>query len=282
MALLALVSSLLWGTADYLGGILTRRRPALVVVLAVQVVGLVAVGLVAVGSDSVRLGAGAAAAVAAGVAGAVALSAFYAALAAGTMGVVAPIAATGVAVPALVSWARGDRPATGAVAGMILAALGVVLASGLDPAGGVGRRRAPALAAVAAANFGSVLVLVDSATAHPGTSTLAVLTVMRLVAALALGALLALRRTPVRLGRGDAPAVVTAGLCDVAAVGLYALASEGDADLAVVAVLASLYPVVTALLARQLLQERLSRVQVTGVVAALGGVVLIASSGAAG
>jgi len=290
VALLALLSSVLWGTADYLGGVLTRRRPALVVVLGMQLTGLAAVAVVVAFRGEVPTGRYLWYAVGAGLAGAVALTAFYQALAVGTMGVVAPVAATGVAVPVGVSWLRGERPGAAALVGLLLAAAGVVLASGLDPGGrgepGSSRsgssRVATGLAVVAAFGFGSVLVLVDRAIAADPTSTPVLLGAMRITSAVVVGAFLLVRRTPVRLGRADAWPLVTTGLCDTAAVGLYAVASRGDADLAVVAVLASLYPVVTALLARQLLGEHLSRTQVTGVCAVLGGVVLIAASGAAG
>ncbi|HVF20417.1 MAG TPA: EamA family transporter [Mycobacteriales bacterium] len=283
MAFLALLASLLWGTADYLGGVLTRRRPALVVVLAMQVTGLVAVAALAAVRGAAPVGDYLWYAAAAGAAGAMALTSFYQALAIGTMGVVAPVAATGVGVPVVVSWLRGERPAAMAAAGLLLAAAGVVLSSGFDPRNGRGRSSLPAtgLAAVAAVGFGSVLVLVDRAADQEVYSTPVLLVVMRATTAVVVALVLLARRGPVRVARADLPALCVTGLCDVAAVGLYAVASTSDADLAVVAVLASLYPVVTALIARRLLAERLSRVQVGGVVTVLVGVSLIAGSGAA-
>ncbi|HVE64032.1 MAG TPA: EamA family transporter [Mycobacteriales bacterium] len=282
MALLALVSSLLWGTADYIGGVLSRRCPALLVVAVVQVVGLVLAGSLLLLRRDAPFGPYLLLAAGAGAAIAVALSAFYQALAVGTMGVVAPIAATGVAVPVVVSWAQGDRPGALATGGILLAASGVVLASGLDLRHGGASRAAFGLAFLAALGFGSVLVLVDRATSGEGSSTLAVLAVMRATGAVLTIATVALRRTPLTVRRADVPTLVLAGGCDLGAVGLYAVAASGAADLAVVAVLASLYPVVTALLARRLLAERMRRSQVAGVVAALTGVVLIAGSGGAG
>ncbi len=282
MALLALVSSLLWGTADYLGGVLARRRPALLVVAGVQIVGLLLAGALLALRRDAPVGSYLLLAVAAGVAIAVALSSFYQALAVGTMGVVAPVAATGVAVPVVVSWVQGDRPAALAVLGMMLAATGVVLASGLELHRGRANLVAFGLAVVAAVGFGSVLVLIDRATSADRSSTLAVLVTMRGTGAVLVGAAMVARRTPVSLGRADLPSIVVAGTCDLGAIGLYAVAAGGDADLAVVAVLASLYPVVTVLLARRLLAERMSRSQVVGVVAALTGVVVIAGSGATG
>lgn len=280
MALLALACSLLWGTGDYLGGVVSRRRPAVVVVLVVQALGVLLVVTAAAVTGSLAVGAARGTAVAAGLAGAVALSAFYAALALGTMGVVAPIAATGVVVPVVVSWLRGERPGVAAGAGILLAGCGVVLSSTAERRGR-GHLLAPALAVLAAAGFGSVLVLVDRAAAVPGATTLGILVTMRFSAAALLAVVVAARRLPLRLARTDLPVIGLAAVCDVVAVGVYALATQRATNLAVVAVLASLYPVVTALIARRLLAERLSRWQVAGVGAALAGVVLIAA-GAAG
>ena len=96
-ALLALLSSLLWGGADFLGGTVSRRLPALLVVGASQFAGLLAITLVAVASGELDAPTGYLPwAVAAGIAGLIGLVAFYSALAMGTMGVVSPIAALGV------------------------------------------------------------------------------------------------------------------------------------------------------------------------------------------
>src|SRR5688500_11353676 len=196
MAFLALLASVLWGTADYLGGVLTRRRPALVVVLAMQLTGLVAVGALTVARGSYPVGDYLWYAVAAGVAGAFALTSFYQALAIGTMGVVAPIAATGVSVPVVVGWLRGDRPGAVAAVGLALAAAGVVLSSGADlrPGRERGSLAATGLAAIAAAGFGSVLVLVDRAADQPEASTPVLLVVMRAATAAVVALVLLARR----------------------------------------------------------------------------------------
>src|SRR3954469_24502619 len=128
---LALLASLLWGTADFLGGTAARRLPAIGVVFVSQgfaMVGMIVVATVAAawGDDTGYLGW----AIAAAVVGVVALTAFYAALASGTMGVVAPIAALGVVVPVSVGLAQGDRPSPWQGVGVALAIVGVVLASG--------------------------------------------------------------------------------------------------------------------------------------------------------
>ncbi len=138
---LALLASVLWGGADFLGGTAARRLPVAGVVLASQgaaLVGLVVVAA-AVGAYDDALGY-LGWAVAAACVGVVALVAFYAALAAGTMGVVAPVAALGVVVPVAVGVAAGDRPGPAQAVGVAVGIVGVVLASGpelRDPSGGV-------------------------------------------------------------------------------------------------------------------------------------------------
>src|SRR5512139_464621 len=120
-ALLALLSSVLWGGSDFLGGTVSRRLAAPVVVGASQLVGLLAVTAVTAGLGELGGPSGYLPwAVGAGLAGLVGLVAFYSALAIGTMGVVSPIAALGVVVPVLVGLLRGERPGTVQVFGIVL------------------------------------------------------------------------------------------------------------------------------------------------------------------
>lgn len=217
-------------------------------------------------------------AAAAGVAGVAALTAFYRALAIGTMSVVAPIAATGVAVPVIVGVAGGDRPASVQLAGILVAVVGVVLASRERPAGvqSCGNARASVgLALIAALGFGSYLVGIRvSARAD-------VLWALLASRGAGVGALLAATVVWGTSGGADLARarfwpLAAIGALDLAANGLYALATR-HALLSVVAVAASLYPLATMLLARALLGERVRRVQALGVAAALAGVVLIAA-----
>jgi len=270
--LLALSSSLLWGWSDFLGGTLSRRVPAATVVALSQSVALLSlvplVVLLGDRPDSLLPG------LAAGLAGAVGLGAFYAALAAGTMGVVAPIAATGATLPVVVGLVQGEEPALLQGVGIVLALLGVVLASGPELSGGAAARPL-LLAMLAACGFGTVMALVAEGSEGPSG---AVLTTMLLLRVTEVGAVapVALRR-----GLGDWRAVVPLlgliGIVDVSANVCFAYASRSGL-LSVVAVLGSLYPVVTVLLARQLHGERLARVQVAGVVGTLAGVGLIAGA----
>jgi hypothetical protein len=108
--LLAVLSSLTWGTADFLGGLLSRRRAAAAVVAGSQACGLAAVAAFAVATSAWRAPDGWLPwAIAAGLAGTVGLVSFYAALGSGTMGVVSSIAALG----ALIQWSSGSQWATG-------------------------------------------------------------------------------------------------------------------------------------------------------------------------
>jgi drug/metabolite transporter (DMT)-like permease len=216
-------------------------------------------------------------AIAAAVVGVVALVGFYAALADGTMGVVAPIAALGVVVPVVVGVAQGDRPSIWQGVGLALAVVGVVLASGPEVRGGrpSGGSRPLLLAGLAAVGFGTVIVCV----AHGArSSTTMTLLVMRATSVVVLGLLALGGAVTVRASRRDLPLLVAIGAGDVTANAALAVASTRGL-LSLVAVLSSLYPAVTVLLARAVHDERLMREQTIGVTAALVGVVLIASGG---
>ena len=276
-AVLALSSSLLWGTADFTGGLLSRRRAVLTVLLVSQA-GAVAVALVllaATGGPGPRA-AGVAWGVGSGMLGVVALAAFYRGLAIGTMSIVAPVSATGAAVPVAVGVLRGERPGAVQLAGIVLALVGIVLAA-RSPEHAPNRRATRAslaLALVAAAGFGTFFVGVQRSTAH-GSVAWTLLSVRggELVA-LALAAAIvrpALPRAPRELA-----ALVLLGALDAGANALYALATTRGL-FSVVSVLGSLYPAVTVLLARAVLHERVTRTQELGVLATLAGVVAISA-----
>jgi drug/metabolite transporter (DMT)-like permease len=275
-AVLALLASLTWGTADFLGGTAARRMRPTTVVAVSQAWALLGVAVVAAATAAWRDPAGYLgwSLLAAGF-GVVALTAFYAALAVGRMGVVAPIAALGVAVPVAVGLAQGEHPSAWQGVGVVVAVGGVVLASGPEIGSGAAGRRPLLLAAVAAVGFGAVIVCVARGAR---SSTLMTLVTMRAasVAVLGIGALLGLVGSAVRAR--DHPMLAAVGAGDVGANALFAVASTRG-SLAMVSVLASLYPAVTAVWARVVHGEELRRLQQLGVVAALAGVALIASGG---
>ncbi len=274
--LLALAASSCWGVADFLGGLQTKRLPVPVVLCLVEGTGLVLVLAITLGTGEPLPGTRAALlSVAAGIAGVIALGSFYRALAIGTMSIVAPISATGVALPVVVGIATGDRLSTLVAAGLAITVTGVVLASREQHADAeqeaVGRLSVT-LALVAAVGFGSYFVMSDAAA---DDSVLWLLVLSRVIPVPALAAFAAAR------GMRPPPSrrlwlLVLAGTLDCGATGLYGLANTKGA-LSIVAVVGSLYPVMTVLLARGVLGERIRPVQQLGVAAALTGVAMIAA-----
>jgi drug/metabolite transporter (DMT)-like permease len=274
---LALGSSVIWGGADFLGGVQSRRRPVLVVLLWAQVTAvLIAVVVAAASRDALPSAAAAAWAAGAGAAGIAALAAFYRGLAIGTMSIVAPVSATGAAVPVLVGLVRGEHPSALQVAGMVVAFAGIVLAA-REPGGRLPPERARAalgLAAVAALGFGAWFTAVDRATELAGVPWTVLVTRATQALVLLLAAV-ALRSGGPGGVRGLAPLALV-GVLDVTANGLYALATRHGL-LSVVAVLGSLYPAMTVILARTVLHERVSRPQQAGVLAILAGVAAVSA-----
>lgn len=212
--------------------------------------------------------------IAAGAAGALGLAAFYLALAIGTVSVVAPIGALGVAVPVTVGLAGGEEPAGIQLAGLVVAIAGVLVVSREE---GLVRkpvaRRSIGLALVSALGFGTFFTGLDIAAEADTFSSIAaarvggVATVVAIVVAI---------RPPLRIARGDLPVLAVIGSLDILANALYAIAST-EGLLPVVAVGGSLYPAFTILLAHLFLKERLRSAQWSGVALALVGVVLIAA-----
>ena len=278
-AVLALLASVLWGSADFLGGTLARRAHAVAVVCGSQVLSLVVIVPFVLATGAWHDPTGYLPwALAAGLIGMVSLVAFYAALATGTMGVVAPVAATGVVVPVALGLVTGDRPAWIQLGGVVLAVAGVVLASGPEIRGAdvaLGGVRSLVLALFAAAGFGLVLWLLAKGGHFSVPMTLLTQRTASLCVAIVL---LATVRSVGGLGRRDVPLLLLIGAGDASANAMYTFASRG-ALISLVAVLGSLYPVVTVLGGRLVHGERMRPVQNVGVISALAGVVLIAARG---
>lgn len=283
---LALLSSGLWGTADFVGGVVSKRLPAILVVACSQAAGLVAVAIVAVVTGATDDPTGWVPwALLAGVAGAAALVAFYAALAGGTMGVVSPIAALGAVVPVAAGVLAGERPSGLQVAGIVLALAGAALASGPemspDPDGGRGGSRPVLLAVLAAVGFGVALLAIGRGAEDSTVMTLVGMRATSVTGFLAAAAVLVLSRglraarEGFGVGRRDLPVLAGIGLADVGANLCFGIASTLGL-LSLTAVLGSLYPVVTVLMARFVLHERLQPVQLVGIAGAFVGIGCIA------
>lgn len=276
---LALLSSLLWGTADFFGGVFTRRMPAVVVVLISQMIALAlivpTVWLMGSFDDPSGYFWWA---VGAGIVGPVGLVSFYWALSIGTMGVVSPIAATGIVVPVAWGLAQGEQPSSLQYLGIVVGFVGVVLAAGPDvPHENVEARDAHVksivLALVAAFGFGASFVCLAGGGEFSVGMTLVV---QRSTSVLLMVVPVIVFTRLVGLRWRDLPGLAGVGAGDAAANGAFAWSSTFGL-LSVTAVLGSLYPVATLLLARILLKERLTRLQIFGVVGALVGIVLLAA-----
>ena len=210
----------------------------------------------------------------AGIGGGAGLAAFYRALALGTMSVVSPLVACGAVVPFAIAIATGERPSVLALCGALAALGGAVLASVEERrAESPDRARAVLLALAAAVALGLFVYFLGLGSREgDALSTLLGARVGSLsflvVAALTL-------RAPLRIARASVAAVAAVGLADVTANALFAFASRHGL-LSLVAVLGSLYPIVTVLLAHIVLGERLTRPQQIGIAVALTGVAAIA------
>jgi drug/metabolite transporter (DMT)-like permease len=274
-ALLALAASALWGTSDFGGGLISRRLDPSAAVLLSQALALAGL-LVLFPFLHVPAGPYMLIGVATGVVGTLSLTAFYRAMATAPLSLVAPITAAGAAIPVLVGLVRGEHLSIAQLAGIAVTLTGIVLASGPEFRSGVAvRRQALFLAIGAAVGFGVAYTLLALAA---GTSVYGTLLFQRIGGLVVLGPIVL--RTGALKGIGltvrRVAALAAIGITDIAANGSYALAASRG-NLSIAAVLASLYPVVTALLARAILSERLRTVQSVGVLAALAGVLLLSS-----
>jgi drug/metabolite transporter (DMT)-like permease len=273
LSLLALASSAVWGTSDFFAGLASRRRPAVAVVGWTQGLALAVLSLVVVAAGGPTSWSGWPPwALGAGLSGMVGLVCFYSALSAGTMGVVAPVAALGVVVPVALGVASGDQPSPWTWVGMAVAVVGVALASGPELSGAVSPRPV-LLAGCAALGFGLALFCLDRGARE---STLMTLWGMRVTSVTVLLLVALLARSAGGVTARETPALLLIGLGDLSANALFAVASSRG-QVSVAAVLGSLYPVVTALLARALVGERLRRIQQLGVVLAVTGAAVIAA-----
>jgi drug/metabolite transporter (DMT)-like permease len=270
---------LCWGTADFFGGVQSRRLPALAVALWSQLAGgiaLLVALLVAGDRPTMRV---LAFGLVAGMFAGSALWVFYRALAEGAMSVVAPITACSGVIPVIAAVAGGTPPSPTEVAGIGAALVGVVLVSRASspeqhPSGRPGLM--VALALYAAFGFGVYFVLIHAGSQGSGGSPLWAVAAGRGGSLLILLAIAAARRAALPWpGRRLAP-LAAIGVVDTLANLLFAYGSTRG-NIGVVGVLSSLYPMATVLLARLVLAERLSGIQNVGVVLTLLGVALLAA-----
>lgn len=271
---LALVAALAYGAADFLGGMASRRTPAVVVLVLSQAAGaavLMAAFLLVPSRfywEDVGWG------VASGICGAVGIAALYAALASSRMGIVSPVTAViAASIPVAFGLGTGGRPAPLALTGVAFAFVAVGLVSiGPDVRGFPAREPGLWLAVLSGVAIGGLYIFLSRGHADAGLWLLAV---TRATSMVLLAALTFARREEVVPHPKDLRAIVVAGVLDTGANVLYVLATH-QTLLAVAAVITSLYPASTVFLARIVLRERLGRLQWAGVLCAACGVLLIA------
>jgi drug/metabolite transporter (DMT)-like permease len=271
-AALALAAAASWGIGDFLGGLKSRSLRPVAVLIVAQPIGGTLLGIWVVIRGHGPPGSAVLWACLASVFGTTGLIAFYRGMAAGALTIVAPIAGAGAAIPVIWGLARGDQPSGYQELGFAAALVGIVLASferrpeAARLAAGVG------WAAIAMLAFGGYYIPMHAAS-H-GDFLWAAFVFRLTSTALIAAAWLALR--PPSANRADVPVLATIGVLDTGGNVFFAAASARGL-VSVVSILASLYPVVTVLLARAVLHERVHRSQELGIVLALAGIVLISA-----
>ena len=277
-AFLALLSSALWGSADFYGGKLSKKHSAFVVLGAQQFFGFLTGALLvlitgawsspALGKDGYLIPG-----ILAGLAGYAGLVCLYAGLSTGRMGVVSPISSLSAVIP--LSYAlifKGDQLTFLVSVGVVLATLGGFLASGPEVSQGLPLK--PVLLALGAAvSFGTALVFMSIGSRSSALMTMATMRTSTVL----IGIYILLKAKNYRkFSAQELPVLIFIGVADFAANLLLGVATtKGLMSLAMV--LGSLYPIATALLAYQLLHERLHKVQYIGIISAVAGVALISA-----
>lgn len=278
-SLLALLSSLLWGTADYLAGNLSKKYRSLAVTGVSQFFGLIfGLSVIAIGTQfgspfiqpTLEWDGYFIAGIIAGISGFIGLLAFYTGLATGRMGVVSPISSLSVLIPLTVAFLQGERATSMQALGISIALVGAFLASGPEIKGGLPIK--PIIyAVIAALGFGGALTFIAIGSRVDAIHTM---TSMR-VASVTICIVIALKiRTLGGFQRKVLPLLIFIGVADFLANFLLGVATTKGL-VSVAMVLGSLFPIVTALLAFRFLDERLHRVQYLGIFFAISGVALI-------
>jgi drug/metabolite transporter (DMT)-like permease len=269
---LALGASVAWGLGDFLGGLTSRRLHVLTVLVVSQIFGLAAaLTWVAASGDGFPGWSATALAAAAGACGCLGIGTLYRGMAIGAMGIVAPVSAVSAVIPFAVGIWSGERPSALQIFGILLALVGVAVASREPREQGGGTAAGFGLALTAALGFGLYFVFADRAADESVPYAVATARGMSLLLAL-VAALIA--GASLRPGRASLRVLAVVGLCDVGANMLFSLATTRG-FLSIVSVLAALYPVVTVALAAVVLHERVARTQRFGVAGALVGAALI-------
>jgi drug/metabolite transporter (DMT)-like permease len=267
-----LASAALWGAGDFCGGLAARRAHVYSVIISSQIVGVfllsglaLAFGETMPSLDHMLVGG------AAGLAGSLGLIALYRALAMGRMSVAAPISAVvGAAVPVAVGAVLEGLPGAGQLAGFGLAFVAVWLISRAD--GAAFRFSDVNLPVLAGLGFGVFFVLIERVS---DAAVLWPLAAARVASISVLLGVAVFSGRPQLVQAPHAPLIMLIGMLEVGGNAFFALAGRAG-RLDVAAVISSLYPASTVILAYIILKERVGRTQSVGILAALTAIVLIA------
>lgn len=270
-----LAASLCWGSGDFSGGLASRRASPSNVVLAAYAIGFfLLIGLALVWREPFPAPADMIWGGVAGIAGVLGLLAFYSALSRGKMGIAAPVSAVLTAsLPVIFSALTAGLPTLFQLVGFVLALLALWLISRpqqtteAEPAQGIG------LALLAGCGFGCFFILISRVS--PG-ATFWPLAAARFTSVLVLLIIRPIRGEPVLAGMKIAPLMILAGLLDAIGNAFFVLAAHSG-RLDVAAILSSLYPAATVLLAAIILRERATRIQAIGIVLVLLAIPLISA-----
>jgi drug/metabolite transporter (DMT)-like permease len=286
VVLLALSSAMLYGVGEFVGGAASRRTSASSVLLVALPVGLVLLVLAATVTGGELAVPALSWGYASGVAGGVGLLSFYRAMAKGPMSIVSPLSSLVAAVlPVGIGLLLGERLTPFGLGGVALCLTAIALATMTGPSSDLAASRDRArwrmdsgalLAMVSGAGFGLFFVLLREAGGMAGMWPLVASRAANLTLVLVVMLTVGSTRRLVFGTVGTVVLAVTMSVCDTAANALYFFAARAG-QLSVAAVITSLYPVMTVVLAQLLYRERLGPVQRFGLVLAAVGVVLVAS-----
>lgn len=276
-AVYSVAAVFIWGTSDFAGGFASRRANAFVVTAFSHFCACLLMLAVVFAQHGAMLDrASILWSILAGALGGFSLAIFYRALAAGQMGLTAPIAALlGAAIPTLVDVALEGSPSKWSLGGFALAIIAIWLITRPEPSGQndeTGHPKGVAAAALAGVGFAGFYLCVHQASGSASWIALIARIASFGATAIAVGVI----QAPLKLDRPAAALGLLAGFFDISGSALFIYASQrGRLDEAVV--ITSLYPAVTVVLARLFLKEHFSRWKFIGLLAALAAVPLIAA-----
>jgi drug/metabolite transporter (DMT)-like permease len=276
----ALGSALFIGSADFLGGWMTRRAGPLVVTMWINVFAVCSLAIACAVVQPELSSGHAIGAVAGGIVSAIAINLIYAAFAAGAMSLTAPLIACGTAiVPTMTATVTGNPPDPVQSIGIVFALFGVVAITWTPRTAGAHlglSRQALALTAVASLAGGASFSILLLAAKGGASSAVGVSGLSRLAGLCACTVLVAASRVRVRVPRSLVAPLVGTGQLEAIGATLFLVASALG-NTAVVAVIVSLYAIVTVFLAQAVLRERIASHQGLGVAAAAIGVALLSA-----